>query len=519
MKIKALHSVILQPLAPFDPDTRDYIRRVEAVDGQPLERGVRQALDTFVRGCKADGIWNAIKASCIMAGARTLAGALVPLKGTAPTNVNFNFVSEDYNRKTGLKGDGTTKYLDSGRNNNADPQNSKHLAVWISTHHTRNQVRADIGMGGINNGSSQLATSTTSRLSRINFTSDPGVSDVSTATGFWGASRASSSSIFGRYAGATITINNTSTTPFAGNVRVFDRSQNPSDARLAFYSIGESLDLALLDARVTTLMASINSALEPWNPSMSSPSMWLDASNISTLSLDVNNKVTQWADLSGNSYNVVPPTVGARPTYQGTGLNGQPAVYFDGLDDSLSCAVTNVSSQGDLFFAAVFEMISSVNNWQTIVGHNTSENDANVGTLFLQRRSNVSEIGCHNSGQSDTGSAFTVQVTNLLIPRIATLGRTGTALTITATGPSQPTYITNVTQSWVTNEITSRIQIGGRQQSQTQFFNGRVSEVIVMNRNASTLEREKVEGYLAHKWGLTGSLPSDHPFKNVTPYR
>ena len=28
---------------------------------------------------------------------------------------------------------------------------------------------------------------------------------------------------------------------------------------------------------------------------------------------------------------------------------------------------------------------------------------------------------------------------------------------------------------------------------------------------------EKAEGYLAHKWGLTSNLPSDHPFKNVSP--
>ena len=244
---------------PIDTDAANYAMRVEAADGQPLEEGVFNAINAFVLGCKADGIWNAIKASCIMAGARTLQGALVPLVGAAPTN--FNFVAGDYNRKTGLVGDGSTKYLDSNRNNNADPQNNKHLAVWISTHHTRNQLRADIGMGGINNGSSQLATSTTARLYRIHLTSDPGVSDVSTATGFWGASRASSSSIFGRHAGATITINNTSATPFAGNVRVFDRSQNPSDARLAFYSIGESIDLALLDTRVTTLVNALSAAI------------------------------------------------------------------------------------------------------------------------------------------------------------------------------------------------------------------------------------------------------------------
>jgi hypothetical protein len=28
---------------------------------------------------------------------------------------------------------------------------------------------------------------------------------------------------------------------------------------------------------------------------------------------------------------------------------------------------------------------------------------------------------------------------------------------------------------------------------------------------------ERIEGYLAHKWGRTGSLPSDHPYKSTAP--
>ena len=45
---------------------------------------------------------------------------------------------------------------------------------------------------------------------------------------------------------------------------VFQRGTNqpfPTDARLAFYSIGESLDLALLDARVTALINAIAAAI------------------------------------------------------------------------------------------------------------------------------------------------------------------------------------------------------------------------------------------------------------------
>ena len=116
---------------PDEPEALAYIAAVEAADGETLEDGVKFAYNSFIKGCKADGIWDAIKASCILAGARTLNGALVPLAGIAPTN--FNFVAGDYNRKTGLVGDGSTKYLDSNRLGDADGQDDVHLCTYVST--------------------------------------------------------------------------------------------------------------------------------------------------------------------------------------------------------------------------------------------------------------------------------------------------------------------------------------------------------------------------------------------------
>jgi hypothetical protein len=115
---------------PMDPDAAAYITAVETADGQALEEKTKIAIDNFVLGCKADGIWTAIKASCILAGARTRPGALTPLVGAAPTS--FNFVDGDYNRKKGLVG-GSGKYLDAGRAGNADPQNNRHCSVFVST--------------------------------------------------------------------------------------------------------------------------------------------------------------------------------------------------------------------------------------------------------------------------------------------------------------------------------------------------------------------------------------------------
>jgi hypothetical protein len=54
---------LLVPRATFDPDAAAYLRAVEAADGQALETPVKRAVDDFFRGTKADGIWDAIKAS------------------------------------------------------------------------------------------------------------------------------------------------------------------------------------------------------------------------------------------------------------------------------------------------------------------------------------------------------------------------------------------------------------------------------------------------------------------------
>jgi len=237
-----------------DLDAAAYIAAVEAADGQALETGVKDAITEFVLGCKADGIWNAIKASCIMAGARTLAGALVPLKGAAPTN--FNFVAGDYNRKTGLVGNGTTKYLDSNRNNNADPQNSKHLAVYASQRHFNTALY--IATPSVNtNGDSYLLSNDNGTLNTAKLSSSgipARLSGSNLSTGLFGASRNNSSSITVRRAQATVTESAASVAPINENFMVFGVTNFRSNARLAFYSIGESLDLDLLDARVTTLM-------------------------------------------------------------------------------------------------------------------------------------------------------------------------------------------------------------------------------------------------------------------------
>jgi hypothetical protein len=265
-------TLVWRPGFQFDADASTHIEAVEAADeaASPgigaLETGVRYAINDFVIDCKNDGIWSAIKASCILAGARTLAGALIPLAGTAPTK-NGTEGGWNYNRKTGLKGNGTDNYLDSNRGADADPASNLHASVFVNqaislTNTSYYGVRTIVS-GATRNGFI-LVTSGASLLSSVR----SGYTTIgpSSATGFIGNGRNSSTVEQARISGATTLYNTTELN--VGSLNTFVLAQNTfgsasafADGRISFYSIGESLDLAKLDTRVSALITAIGAAI------------------------------------------------------------------------------------------------------------------------------------------------------------------------------------------------------------------------------------------------------------------
>jgi hypothetical protein len=234
-------------LAP-DPDALAYIAAVETADGQALEDGVKSAYDKFFKGLKQDGIFSAIKASCILAGARTLSGSLMPLVGSAPTNSNF--VAGDYNRKTGLVGNGTTKRLSTNRNQLNDPRDNMHLSVWVSSQ------SGSYPLASAGSNPSQLIDYRTRCRSTTIFNT-PQVNHV----GFYAMSRQSSTSYSVRVNNQTYTHAGTSGTPGSSVYTVFGQSTIYNSSRIAFYSIGESTSLEQFNARLSTLMTDLSAAI------------------------------------------------------------------------------------------------------------------------------------------------------------------------------------------------------------------------------------------------------------------
>lgn len=251
------------PPITFDLDAQAYIDSVESADSQPLEDGVRSAINDFVVGCKADGIWSSIVSCCILAGARTLNGALVPLVGTAPSNVNF--VAGDYDRLQLLGG--SSKYLNSGVLDNSIAPNDFHMSVWQSQP-IPSGTRSSIGVQRsipyytssiIHSGNNLSARARNTSSSLTSIADAPSI-------GLFGTSRNDPSYYSIKTPNFTQSATVGSGTPLALPYYVFSSNNNGAalttyHGGLSFYSIGQSLSLGLLNSRVSALLSAIQSAI------------------------------------------------------------------------------------------------------------------------------------------------------------------------------------------------------------------------------------------------------------------
>lgn len=64
-------------------------------------------------------------------------------------------------------------------------------------------------------------------------------------------------------------------------------------------------------------------------------------------------------------------------------------------------------------------------------------------------------------------------------------------------------------------DASPNFSIGSARSSTT--FTGQICELAAFNVYLNTSQRQSIEGYLAWKWGLEGSLPSGHPYASAAP--
>jgi len=245
--------------------------------------------------------------------------------------------------------------------------------------------------------------------------------------------------------------------------------------------------------------------------------LWLDAADASTVTT-VSGAVSQWNDKSGNGRHATQSTTSRRPLVTPSALNGKQGITFDGVDDFLAFSASILNATHSLF----------------VLFQPTLENV--IGSVFGQWAAGQAGRYLWSANQGCSGSATSgrLNIFNASTTEGSCTGALGLALDVAI--PSAPVLIGSLSTTgseqwklfkdgsqWESATISSlytgvNSSLGSVNAGDpTNPFDGVILEVVSLNSYADATTRQKLEGYLAHKWGLTANLPAGHPYKTVGP--
>ena len=250
-----------------------------------------------------------------------------------------------------------------------------------------------------------------------------------------------------------------------------------------------------------------------WSPTqLASTACWLDASDIATITLVSGTNVSEWRDKSGNERHATQATSANQPTYISSGMNSLGLVDWDGSNDAMTISGGTTTLHSALSSDNTYSMAWVVKP-DTISGQEVLLYVPEGSWKFLVEIKN--DGGLYWGDTPDnyriySGGSFFVANTASFFTLIKTGSGAGTAHVAGTLNSS----FTNNGGLGDTPSLGSAFILG---QYPGLFYNGKMAEIIISNYSWDTSERQQVEGYLAHKWGLTSSLPNDHPYKSTAP--
>ena len=257
-----------------------------------------------------------------------------------------------------------------------------------------------------------------------------------------------------------------------------------------------------------------------WTPqNLSTPAkVWLDETTI----VSSGGVATNWNNLNtGANINFSQATPSYRPSLISNAINGKSAIRFDGVDDYLIASTTdagalfrNVSGS---FILCIMKKISTPASLGWVFSAAISTGDGvRVSTRF-------DTDGRLSSGtrrlDADSGDVIydTINTNEYLISGV-NIDYTGNTQSIykNATLSSSGSISASGGNSADSQGYNNRLTIGARTLL-GRYTNVEIACLIVCSYAISSAERQKLEGWAAHKYGLTASLPADHPYKTLIP--
>lgn len=247
------------------------------------------------------------------------------------------------------------------------------------------------------------------------------------------------------------------------------------------------------------LVESIGQSAVDWDPTYLGGALraWFKADSIGGVASGT--RISAWADSSGNGRNASQSSSSRQPIYRTNILNGLPAVEFDG-SDYLAVPGLSASSRDETIIAVFRSNVTS--DFDAILGPNNFG-----GRAFMRQGSNDRLL-------------FDKVGTGILATSTGSVNENTFGIAAEIVTPSTVQFSINGTLESVVSQSTKftsglSTYIGASHQSQFWLL-GYAVEIIVASA-LSTADLARLEGYLAHKYALTGNLPGGHVYKITAP--
>ena len=222
-----------------------------------------------------------------------------------------------------------------------------------------------------------------------------------------------------------------------------------------------------------------------WTPAqLTNLAMWLDAADTTTITLN-GPTVSQWNDKSGNGRHAVQANAANQPTFTTNALNSLPVITFDSLnDDGFSLSGTTIPVPKDAF---------SVSQGY---GYLYSSSNPDDDSRIAYTSSNL--LYWSTAGNSPADSSTPLRnVNDVFIEHYS--GQNTSLNEVYINGSVSQSFTT--TSAWVSDNRFNQIGLRWGDTTGLPTWNGIISEVIFTSSLLSEADRQRVEGYLAWKWG------------------
>lgn len=298
-----------------------------------------------------------------------------------------------------------------------------------------------------------------------------------------------------------------------GGAQIFTLQKSCSTTTNYYYSVRGTNAISNLSNVISTPAWSF------WEPTCLTTRLtqWLDATETSTVTL-VSSDVSAWKDKSSNSKDLTQATASRRPTYTtnkfGTGLH---AIDFDGSQtlrrdsfiyaqgsSTIFSVMRGAGGSSDRYVVSEGQDINvptDERSYYSPLGANATDT---IGGRFVFE--NTVKVSFNNTGSllfdGTIKLAMTEDTGSLFLPYI-----NGTATGVNTS------YTFLRSSSYVNTYVLGARYAEGLLDGE---FTGSIGEFIVINGTLLESDRQKLEGYSAHKWEVRGNLEVAHPY-SVTP--